>query len=109
MSSDLDPPVVVLTTCADAASARELARTLVEERLVACAQVGAPVQSHYRWRGELCEVAEIPVQLKTRQGLVEVLRGRLQALHSYDVPEFLVLACSSASSAYADWLRQEVQ
>ncbi|MDF1836477.1 MAG: divalent-cation tolerance protein CutA [Planctomycetota bacterium] len=109
MNTDFDPPVVVLTTCADGESARSLVQALVGEKLVACAQVQAPVQSHYRWEGKLCEESEVPVQLKTRQGLVQALQERLEALHSYDVPEFLVLTCSSASPAYGDWLRAEVQ
>jgi periplasmic divalent cation tolerance protein len=109
LKPDFDPPVVVLTTCADEASAQVLARALVSERLVACAQVQAPVRSHYRWQGELCDETEYPLQLKTRGGLVDALRERLQALHSYEVPEFLVLTCSSTSPAYGDWLRQETQ
>ncbi len=109
LKADLDPPVLVLTTCADGKLATELARALVEERLVACAQVQAPVRSHYHWQGELCEESEVPVQLKTRQSLVEPLRERLGALHSYEVPEFLVLTCTAVSAAYDSWLRQETR
>lgn len=107
LKPDFDPPVVVLTTCADEAGAQALARTLVEERLVACAQVQAPVRSHFHWQGKLCEEFEVPVQLKTRQGLVKALQLRVEALHPYEVPEFLVLACSYTSPDYGSWLRQE--
>lgn len=109
LNSDFDPPVLVLTTCADAASAQELVRALVGERWVACAQILAPVQSHYHWQGELCVESEVPVQLKTRQSLVEPLQQRLLDLHTYDVPEFLVLPCTHISPAYGSWLRQETR
>lgn len=109
LKPDFDPPVLVLTTCGDGDQATELARTLVKERLAACAQVLAPVRSYYHWQGELCEETEVPVQLKTCQSLVGALRERLEALHSYDVPEFLVLACSDVSPAYGAWLNQETR
>ena len=109
LKPDFDPPVLVLTTCADETSAQELVRALVGERWVACAQILAPVQSHYHWKGELCVEREVPVQLKTRQSLVVGLQTRLQALHSYDVAEFLVLPCVHVSPAYGSWLRQETR
>ncbi|MCP5020580.1 MAG: divalent-cation tolerance protein CutA [bacterium] len=109
LKPDFDPPVLVLTTCGDGDLATRLAGVLVKERLVACAQVLAPVRSHYHWQGELCEQSEVPLHLKTRQSLVEPLRERLEALHDYDVPEFLVLICSGASPSYGAWLRQETR
>ncbi len=109
LKPDFDPPVLVLTTCGDGGQATQLAGALVKERLAACAQVLPAVRSHYHWQGELCEQSEVPVHLKTRQSLVEPLRERLEALHAYEVPEFLVLTCSDVSPSYGAWLRQETR
>ena len=58
--------ILVLTSLPDADSARRMARELVEARLAACVQVGAPVESLYHWRGRLETATEIPLSIKTR-------------------------------------------
>lgn len=95
---------VVLTTFGDADSAAGVVRRLVDERLVACAQSDpAPIRSVYRWRGEVRDEAEVRVTLKTSAERVDALRERLEALHPYEVCEFLVLR-AEASEAYGAWV-----
>lgn len=85
-----------------------LARALVEERLAACVS-RLPVQSVYRWRGELCEDEEHTLLIKVAAERVDALRARLLALHPYELPEFVVLDVDRAGSlaAYVDWVRAE--
>jgi periplasmic divalent cation tolerance protein len=96
---------VVLTTAADADEANRLARTLVEERLVACATLIPSVRSIYRWQGEVEDSTEILLLLKTGPDQLAALESRLHALHSYDTPEFLVLRVESGSTGYLEWLQ----
>ena len=96
---------VVLTTAANADEANRLAHSLVEERLVACATLIPSVRSIYRWEGEIEESNEILLVLKTGVDQLAALQLRLHALHSYDTPEFLVLAVESGSPAYLGWLQ----
>lgn len=95
---------VVLTTTADPAEAGRLARTLVEERLAACANLIPSVQSIYRWEGKVEAAIETLLLLKTTVEQLDALEARLHALHSYQTPEFLVLPVESGSSAYLQWL-----
>ncbi len=95
---------IVLTTLADPAEAERLARTLVEERLVACATLLPRAESVYRWQGAVEQTAETLMMMKTDAGHVAALEARLHALHSYETPEFLVLAVESGSAAYLGWL-----
>jgi periplasmic divalent cation tolerance protein len=96
---------VVLTTAADIDEANRLARTLVEERLVACATLIPAVRSIYRWQGEVEDSAETLLLLKTGSDQLAALQSRLHALHSYTTPEFLVLRVESGSSGYLEWLQ----
>jgi periplasmic divalent cation tolerance protein len=96
---------IVLTTLPAGHDAEQLARTLVEERLVACANVLAPMQSIYRWQGRIEQDEERQVVMKTVTGRVPALRARLRELHPYDVPEFLVVPVLDGSEAYLDWVR----
>lgn len=96
---------IVLTTTADAEEAGRLGRTLVEEHLAACATVVPAVHSIYRWQGEVESSTESLLLLKTAEERLAALEARLQELHSYKTPEFLVLPVDAGSQSYLDWLQ----
>lgn len=101
----MDDFVIVLTTVPeDGILGGRLAEALVDERLAACVNLLPPMQSTYRWEGKLSRDAERQVVIKTRRGHVEAVKARVHALHSYAVPEFLVLPVLDGSSAYLDWI-----
>lgn len=100
-----DTLFVVLSTFADEESARSVSRVLVEEGLVACAQVESrPIRSIYRWKGEVQEEDEVLVRFKTTPGARDRLADRLRALHPYEVPQ-IVWTEAGADAAYAAWAR----
>ncbi len=99
----------MLTTVADTAEAQKLARTLVEERLVACATLLPAVESIYRWQGAIESAQETVLLLKTSTERLAALETRLHTLHSYQTPEFLVLPVESGSRGYLDWLLESVR
>ncbi len=96
--------VLVLTTVADDDRAELLARALVEERIAACVNLHAPMVSFYRWRGGVERDAERQLVIKTTRDLVPALRARVNELHSYELPEFLVLTVSDGSTDYLEWI-----
>lgn len=100
---------IVLTTTATVEQARELGRTLVDERLAACATIVPAVESIYRWRGEIETSGEALLLLKTDVKHLEGLRARLLAMHSYEVPESLVLPVESGSEGYLKWLGENLR
>jgi periplasmic divalent cation tolerance protein len=95
---------VVLSTCADRASAESLARALVEERLAACVNLVPGVRSIYRWEGAVEEADEVLLVIKTAAASAEALLARLPALHPYEVPEALVLGVEGGAAPYLAWL-----
>jgi periplasmic divalent cation tolerance protein len=107
---DPTPPArIVLTTAANAEEAALLGRTLVDERLVACATLIPSVQSIYRWKGEVESATETLLMLKTGPDQLAALEARLYELHSYQAPEFLVLPVESGSQPYIDWLQASLR
>ena len=95
---------IVLTTESTLEEANKLGRALVEERLVACATLLPVVQSIYHWDDKIQSAPETMVLLKTSTDLLDRLQKRLKELHSYRLPEFLVLPVESGSAAYLEWL-----
>jgi periplasmic divalent cation tolerance protein len=100
--------VIVLTTLPADQDPLPLARTLVEEQLVACVNVLPPMQSVYRWEGKVEQAMEHQVVMKTTRDRVEALEARLRDLHPYDVPELLVLPVVDGGEPYLKWLAAAV-
>ncbi len=96
--------IIVLTTCASAEEAERIVRQLLERRLAACVNILAGVRSLYRWHGAIEEAAESLLIIKSQQGLWEELRAEIQRLHSYEVPEILLLPIDDGSPDYLNWL-----
>ncbi len=101
--------VIVLTTAPADDRAEQLARQLVDERLAACATVYPPMVSVYRWNGQLEREAERQIVIKTTRDCLAALEARLRQIHSYELPEFLVLAVDQGSAAYLGWVFEETR
>jgi periplasmic divalent cation tolerance protein len=97
--------VLVLTTADSAELAEQIATALVDERLAACVNVSAPMQSTYRWAGTVERATEHQLVIKTTQAHVGAVQKRLAELHSYELPEFLVVPVAAGSPGYLDWVR----
>jgi periplasmic divalent cation tolerance protein len=87
--------------------AARIGRTLVEERLAACAQIFA-IDSVYRWEGAIEQSAEWMIHIKTSAEAAAALTDRILVLHSYDVPEVTVTPIIGGSPAYLDWVAVSV-
>lgn len=87
--------------------ADRLAQALVEEGLAACVNL-SPVRSVFRWNGAVQQEPEVAMWIKVSAAALPVLRERLLELHSYDVPELLVLPVDTeaSSEAYVRWVRE---
>jgi periplasmic divalent cation tolerance protein len=99
--------VLVLSTVPDDESAERLARTLVDEKLAACVSLHPPMVSIYRWKGRVESSAERQLVIKTTRERLPTLEARIKALHSYELPEFIVVAVEGGSKEYLSWVRQQ--
>jgi len=100
------PVVIVLTTLPADADAEGFCAALVNERLAACASLGAEMTSVYAWKGAVERACERQLVLKTVEDKVPLIKSRLATLHPYDVPELLVLRVADGGEAYLAWVRE---
>lgn len=100
--------LTVITTLPDATAAEALARTLIEERVAACVQIGAPVRSIYRWQGTVEDGSEVQLFIKTTQEAWERLQAVVVREHPYQVPQLVALPVSAALAPYAAWVAESV-
>ncbi|HZX97530.1 MAG TPA: divalent-cation tolerance protein CutA [Myxococcales bacterium] len=99
--------MLVLTTLPNGDAAGELAKTVVEERLAACANIFPALRSIYRWQAQVQDENEVLVLFKTRQEHFERLKARILELHPYEVPEVLAIPVEQGYHAYLEWLSRE--
>lgn len=100
---------VVLVTCGTLSEGRRIARRVVSSRLAACVNIIlGPVESFYTWKGKLEEAREYLLVMKTTSKKLAVLEAEVKKLHSYDLPEFIVLPVVGGSKEYLGWLTRSV-
>ncbi|GAA1638704.1 divalent-cation tolerance protein CutA [Saccharothrix algeriensis] len=99
--------VQVVTTVDGRAAAQELARSAVTARLAACAQVGGPITSTYRWQGAVEEAEEWVIVLKTTAAGYAALERHLLDAHPYDTPEVLCVPILAGNPAYLAWITDQ--
>jgi len=100
------PLYLVLTTVATRADAERLARTMVEQRLAACAQINA-VDSVYRWDGVLRQEPEWRLLFKTTESARAALQAALRAAHPYELPAIMTLPMQ-ADQAFSAWVTGQI-
>jgi periplasmic divalent cation tolerance protein len=98
--------VIVLSTAPADDRAEQWARQLVDERLAACINVQAPMVSVYRWKDQVERDHERQLVIKTTRDRLPALEARLNELHAYDLPEFVVVTVEQGSAAYLEWVRE---
>jgi len=94
---------MVITTCADEASAKRLAGELVNARLAACAQL-LPIESVYVWKGEVCNENEVMLLIKTKTALFHDITAAIRENHPYEVPEIIQIPITCGLPEYLRWI-----
>lgn len=85
-------------------AAREVASVLLDERLIACANILGEVESIYEWNEQRGTAEEVGVLFKTHAGVLDEAVERIAHLHPYDVPAVLGWKCDAAGDATKAWL-----
>jgi len=99
---------LVYITTKDEAEARKIGRALVEEKLAACVNIH-PIQSIFRWQGEVRQENEVAMLVKTRTELASEVISRVKELHSYEVPCIVTLPIEKANPDFLEWLSQSTR
>lgn len=100
--------VLVYITTAGREEGERIARTLIERRLAACANMIPAVRSFYRWEGRLCDDEETLLLIKTTRDAYPLLLQAVAEMHSYSVPVVNAFAVEAGNEAYLAWVRKAV-
>lgn len=97
-------PLLVLCTCPTRECAKDIARSLVEQRLAACVSLLPAVESVYRWQGKVETSEEILLLIKTQSERLEELKVHVLMLHPYELPEIIAVTIGSGLDRYLEWM-----
>ena len=101
--------LLVLTNVPDEASAKTIARVVVEGKYAACVNVLPAVQSIYRWQGALEEATEVTLLIKTTRERYGELEAAIKGAHPYDVPEIIAMPVVAGLPSYLSWVVSETK
>jgi len=101
--------IVILVTAPNLRQAKKIAKALVEERLAACVNITAPVQSLYRWKGKVNEDREFLLLIKSSRELFGEVQAAVRKLHTYTTPEIICLPIVDGSPDYLQWISDSVK
>ena len=93
-----------MVSCSSSEEAMNIAKTLIDKKLVACAQMSSPITSVYTWKNKLETSQEFMLQLKTLNQYWGEVEKEVRSMHSYEVPEIIAIEVDRVSSSYEEWL-----
>ena len=98
--------LLALSAFSDMETANDVARTLVAEKFVACANIIPAVHSIYRWNGKVEAGGEVLVFFKTTRDRQKAFQDKLRSLHPYELPEIIYLKIDKGSPDYLRWVAE---
>ena len=99
--------VILYVTAPYSDVALQLARTLVDERLIACANILGGMTSVYRWQGQVETADEVAMLLKTDGRRTNEVIARVEELHPYECPCVIEWPIAVGSADYLRWISTE--
>ena len=91
------------------AEAETISRTVVEERLAACANIIGEIRSFYQWEEQVQEGQEVGIFLKSRSELIDALTARVRQIHSYECPCIVAVPIEGGNPDYLAWISTETR
>ncbi len=96
---------IVMTAVANEQEAEKISTLLVSHKLAACVQM-LPMQSCYRWKGEIVNDTEVLLLIKTRSELYQEVEATILENHSYELPEIIQIPIEQGFNPYLQWMTE---
>ena len=101
--------IIIYCTVPNKNEGKEIAKALVEHKMVACVNIIDKVESVFSWDGKITEEKEAMLMIKTRKDLFNNVNQIIQKLHSYTVPEVIAIPIIEADDTYLKWIAHETR
>ena len=100
--------IAVFTTTDSLEEARKLTKTLVEQKLAACAQI-SEIESFYTWDKEVQNDQEFRIMFKTTKNKYKDVEKAILKIRSYDLPAIYAVDVDELYKPYGDWVNESLK
>jgi periplasmic divalent cation tolerance protein len=107
MKETVNNPILILST-ASAENAEHIARNLVDGHLAACVNM-TNVRSFYYWQGKFSDDTEVLLVIKTMESRKAAVMNKIRELHTYELPEMIVIPVTGGFPPYLAWIEEETR
>lgn len=101
--------LIIYTTCKNLSEAKNISKKLLEDKLIACTNIGKEIISIYNWKGKIEENKEVPVIFKTTRKQYKKVEKAIQKHHSYDTPCIIAYELVEGEQSYLKWLSKNTR
>jgi len=109
MDENSSPARILMTTFPDLEQAKQVAKTIVTNKLAACINILPKMTSIYQWQGNLEEGEELMLVIKTEVDCIDKLQKTILEMHPYELPEIVVVPIVGGHTPYLDWIGESVR
>lgn len=99
----------IYITCTSMDEATTIARALLDERLVACANLIPNVTSLYWYDDKIQQEREVVMFCKAPSKNIERISKTVQGIHKHDTPCVVALPIEDGNPSYLDWVEEETR
>ncbi len=102
-------PLFIYITCASEDEAERIASALLDERLIACANILPGMRSLYLWKGRREQAQETALICKTMTDRLDALTEKIRELHSYETPCVTVFPITGGNPDFLAWIEESTR
>ena len=97
---------LIYITFSNKEEAQKIAKTLLQERLVACVNIFPVVHSMYWGKNKIHSDDEVVMIAKTKESLVDQVIAKVKSLHSYDCPCVVAFPLTHGNPDFLKWIEK---
>lgn len=101
--------IMIVVTTSSKQEAKKIIQYLLNKRIIACGNIIGPISSSYWWKGNIEESEEFLLFMKSKMSLFKKIENEILKIHSYEIPEIVVLPIVEGSKGYLDWITNSMR
>ncbi len=101
--------IIIYTTCPNSEIATKIAKTLIEKKIIACANIFPQGTSIFEWNNKIEIEKECVMILKTTNKFYKDCEKIILELHTYEVPAIIYFEIRGGSTNYLNWIKNQVK
>ncbi len=100
---------LIFITCPNKIEAKRIACQLLENKLAACVNIVGKIKSLFWWEGKVDKANEVLLIIKSKKSKLAKIIKQVKLLHSYQVPEIIVIPIIGGNKVYLKWIDESIR